>query len=225
MFLIDKYAYQNRIKNLPLKLKVLSYVVFLIMSFSGVLPLQLLVIFALAPLTCYLAKVPLKRYIKWYLHASIFIAISLVTFLISFSKNQDQFLYFLPMGMGYLGCTREALEQAFFILLRVYSSLVSTYYLTLTVPFAQLLQLFKRLSFPTILLEIIVLMYRFIFLVLYEFVLTRDSLDLKFSFYRKRASYQTWARLAHTVFLKILDDNEKINDALQLRYDGKGNGE
>ena len=211
MFAIDKYAYQNRLKNLPVAYKFVIYLLLLAVSFSGVRILQLGLIVLMAPLTCYVARLPWLRYLKWYLHASIFILISLLTFV----------LLALPLGQGYLGISQSSVQQTIFILLRIYSSLVSTYFFVLTVPFAQMLRLFKAMHVPRVLLDLIVLMYRFIFLVFYEFVTIRDTLDLKFSFYNKRKQHQAWGRLANTLFVKLLDDNQHLNEVLTLRFDAE----
>ena len=207
MFAIDKYAYQNRLKNLPVAYKFVIYLLLLAASFSGVRSLQLGLIILVAPLTCYVARLPWLRYLKWYLHASIFILISLLTFVLTYQNSQEQLLLALPLGQGYLGISQSSVQQTIFILLRIYSSLVSTYFFVLTVPFAQMLRL--------------VLMYRFIFLVFYEFVTIRDTLDLKFSFYNKRKQHQAWGRLANTLFVKLLDDNQHLNEVLTLRFDAE----
>ena len=219
MFSIDKYAYQNRWKELPVGWKFALYLLLLALSFSGIISLQLLLMGIIAPLTCYVARMPWGRYLKWYLHASIFIIISLLTFVLTYNHAPAQLWLAVPLGDGFLGISRSSIPQAVFILLRIYSSLVSTYFFALTVPFAQMLRLFKALHIPAVLLDLIVLMYRFIFLVLYEFVTIRDTLDLKFSFYDKRKNYQAWGRLANTLFAKLLDDNQRLNEVLALKFD------
>jgi cbiQ protein, putative len=221
LFAIDKYAYQNRLKNLPVAYKFVIYLLLLAVSFSGVRSLQLGLIVLVAPLTCYVARLPWLRYLKWYLHASIFILISLLTFVLTYQNSQEQLLLALPLGQGYLGISQSSVQQTIFILLRIYSSLVSTYFFVLTVPFAQMLRLFKAMHVPRVLLDLIVLMYRFIFLVFYEFVTIRDTLDLKFSFYNKRKQHQAWGRLANTLFVKLLDDNQHLNEVLTLRFDAE----
>ena len=209
MFAIDKYAYQNRLKNLPVAYKFVIYLLLLAVSFSGVRSLQLGLIVLVAPLTCYVARLPWLRYLKWYLHASIFILISLLTFVLTYQNSQEQLLLALPLGQGYLGISQSSVQQTIFILLRIYSSLVSTYFFV------------KAMHVPRVLLDLIVLMYRFIFLVFYEFVTIRDTLDLKFSFYNKRKQHQAWGRLANTLFVKLLDDNQHLNEVLTLRFDAE----
>lgn len=220
MFQIDQYAYQNRWKDVSVIHKFLIYLTCLVVSFSGISFLQILLILCVGLFTCYVAKITLRKYLKWYLHASIFIGISLLTFVVSYGYQETNFLFSFPLGQGYLGVNKESSFLSLFLLLRIYAGLVSTYFFILTVPFVQMLELFKKLRFPTFLLELIILMYRFIFLVMYEFMTIRDTLDLKFSFYNKKKAYQAWGRLANTLFLKLLDDNERLNEVLMLKFDG-----
>lgn len=219
MFQIDRYAYQNRWKDFPAIYKLLIYLTCLIVSFSGIASLQLLLIVGIGILTSYLVKISLKKYLKWHLHASIFIVISLLTFVVSYGDQKSNFLFSFSFGHGYVGFNKDTSYQALFLLLRIYACLVSTYFFVLTVPFVQMMALFKKLRLPLFLLELIVLMYRFIFLVMYEFITIHDTLDLKFSFYHKRKSYKAWGRLANTLFLKLLDDNERLNEVLMLKFD------
>ncbi|MGT2785035.1 CbiQ family ECF transporter T component [Streptococcus merionis] len=219
MFLIDKYAYQNRWKDVPVSYKGIFYLFSLVISFSGIIPLQGLLVVILIPLTCYVARMSITSYLKWYLHASVFIFISLLTFVVTYHQEKASLLLAFPFGNGYLGVSKAALPQATFILMRIYASLASTYFFTLTVPFVQMVQLFKKIHVPIVLLDIIILMYRFIFLVLYECLTIRDTLDLKFAFFYKRKSYKAWGMLASTLFTKLLDDNERLNEVLTLKFD------
>jgi len=115
LFAIDKYAYQNRLKNLPVAYKFVIYLLLLAASFSGVRSLQLGLIVLVAPLTCYVARLPWLRYLKWYLHASIFILISLLTFVLTYQNSQVQLLLALPLGQGYLGISQSSVQQTIFI--------------------------------------------------------------------------------------------------------------
>lgn len=219
MFLIDKYAYQNRWKDVAVSYKGIFYLCSLVVSFSGIAHLQGALLAIFIPLTCYVARMSVKRYLKWYLHASVFIFISLLTFVVTFHQEKSSFLVSFPLLNGYVGVSKETLPQAGFILLRIYAALASTYFFALTVPFSQMVQLFKKIHVPLVLLEIMILMYRFIFLVLYECLTIRDTLDLKFAFFYKRRSYKGWGMLANTLFIKLLDDNERLNEVLALKFD------
>ena len=196
MFVIDRYAYNNRWTDVPELNKFILFIILMVISFSGFLPLQILLIVIMIPLTCYIAKLPVLKYLSWF-----------------------QFLMAIPVGShGYLGVFHSSAKQVGPIVMRIYCYLISTYFMALTIPFNQMMKLCKRLHLPDILMELIVLMYRFIFLVLIEFLTIRDTLDLKFSFVNKKKSYLGWGRLANTLFVKLLADNQRLNDVLTLKF-------
>ena len=219
MFVIDRYAYNNRWTAVPVVHKFILYVLLMVISFSGFLPLQILLMVAMVPLTCYIAKVPVFKYLGWFRYPSVFILLSMATFVFSYGENSQQFLMAFPVGShGYFGIFQASAKQVLPIVMRIYCSLISTYFFAFTVPFNQMMKLFKRLHLPDILMELIVLMYRFIFLVLIEFLTIRDTLDLKFSFVNKKKTYLAWGRLANTLFVKLLADNQRLNDVLTLKF-------
>ena len=41
---------------------------------------------------------------------------------------------------------------------------------------------------------------------------------MKFSFVNKKKSYLGWGRLANTLFVKLLADNQRLNDVLTLKF-------
>ena len=58
MFVIDRYAYNNRWTDVPELNKFILFIILMVISFSGFLPLQILLIVIMIPLTCYIAKLP-----------------------------------------------------------------------------------------------------------------------------------------------------------------------
>ena len=90
MFVIDRYAYNNRWTAVPVVHKFVLYVLLMVISFSGFLPLQILLMVAMVPLTCYIAKVPVLKYLGWFRYPSIFILLSMATFVFSYGENSEQ---------------------------------------------------------------------------------------------------------------------------------------
>lgn len=104
MFVIDRYAYNNRWTDVPELNKFILFIILMVISFSGFLPLQILLIVIMIPLTCYIAKLPVLKYLSWFRYPSIFILLSMATFVISYGENSHQFLMAIPVGShGYLG--------------------------------------------------------------------------------------------------------------------------
>lgn len=220
MLVIDKYAYNNRILNIPPLKKFLFYLVLMSLSFSSGIRIQIMFILLLSPLICYVAHLKWKTYLKWLLLPLPFIIMSLITMMVSYTEfNSTNALLHVPFFNGYLVITQQGLEATERVFFRSYSCLTATYFFVLTVPFKQMLTLFKRLHLPKELLEIMVLMYRFIFIFLQEFIVMRDTLDLKFSFGSFRQSYKSMGLLASQLFTKLLIANRHMTEMLELRFD------
>ncbi|MCK4029038.1 cobalt ECF transporter T component CbiQ [Streptococcus iners] len=220
MLIIDQYAYQNRLVGLSPKVKLGIYLLLLGISFTGIPSLQWAIIVALFPVTCYLAKLHWKTYVKWLLLTLPFVFISLVTMAVSFQESPSKNLILaLPLWKGYAVITRASLDQTIAVFVRSYACLMSTYFFVLTVPFRQLIDLLRSFRIPNELLEVIVFMYRFIFMFLEEFLVMRDTLDLKFGFGTVKQSYQTMGLLASQLFTRLMRANRQINDMLEFRFD------
>lgn len=220
MLIIDQYAYQNRLVGLSPKVKLGIYLLLLGISFTGIPSLQWAIIVGLFPVTCYLAKLHWKTYAKWLLLTLPFVFISLVTMAVSFQESPSKNLILaLPLWKGYAVITRASLDQTIAVFVRSYACLMSTYFFVLTVPFRQLIDLLRSFRIPNELLEVIVFMYRFIFMFLEEFLVMRDTLDLKFGFGTVKQSYQTMGLLASQLFTRLMRANRQINDMLEFRFD------
>ncbi|HEP1813660.1 TPA: cobalt ECF transporter T component CbiQ [Streptococcus suis] len=220
MLIIDQYAYQNRLAGLSPKVKLGIYLLLLGISFTGIPSLQWAIIVGLFPVTCYLAKLHWKTYAKWLLLTLPFVFISLVTMAVSFQASPSQdVLLALPLWKGYAVISQASLVQTLEVFVRSYACLMSTYFFVLTVPFRQLIDLLRSFRIPNELLEVIVFMYRFIFMFLEEFLVMRDTLDLKFGFGTMKQSYQTMGLLASQLFTRLMRANRQINDMLEFRFD------
>ncbi len=86
------------------------------------------------PLTCYIAKLPVLKYLSWFRYPSIFILLSKATFVISYGENSHQFLMatIVVGSHGYLGVFHSSAKQVGPIM-RIYCSLISTYFMALTI--------------------------------------------------------------------------------------------
>lgn len=220
MLIIDQYAYQNRLVGLSPKVKLGIYLLLLGISFTGIPSLQWAIIVAVFPVTCYVARLHWKTYAKWLLLTLPFVLISLVTMAVSFQESPSKNLILaLPLWKGYAVITRASLDQTIAVFVRSYACLMSTYFFVLTVPFRQLIDLLRSFRIPNELLEVIVFMYRFIFMFLEEFLVMRDTLDLKFGFGTMKQSYQTMGLLASQLFTRLMRANRQINDMLEFRFD------
>ena len=74
--------------------------------------------------------------------------------------------YGMTFGQFYIYISRTGSMQAWEILTRSLASVSCLYFLMLTVPFTEILQTLRWLRFPVLLTDLLLLMYRFIFILL-----------------------------------------------------------
>lgn len=164
MLTIDKYAYQNRWIAFSPSAKALFYVAILILALTGPVLVQAILFLCMVPLTLYVVKIHFKQYLKWLLLPFSFLLFSLLSILISISKDPSSFLASISIGSFYLGISDVTITTATQVFFRSIACLAATYFFVLTVPVVQLTKVMKRIFIPKVLIELTILIYRFIFI-------------------------------------------------------------
>jgi len=163
MFNIDKIAYKNSFNTIH-PLEKLSFTFWnLAVIFLASWQVQLFIFIVLLLITVQVAKIPWRSYSQLLLIPMGFIILSLISIVISFSSGTDSFLTSFPIYSFNVGITSQGLLTAGLLFVRSLSAIAAMYFLILTTPFIDLLYVLERLRFPQILLELLTLIYRFIF--------------------------------------------------------------
>lgn len=85
----------------------------------------------------------------------------------------------------------------------------------------QLIVVFNKLRIPSVIIEMIILIYRFanIFLDVYKDM--QMAIELKFGFRGLKNSYRSVALLVSLLFLKMMDSYDELNTSLEVKlYNG-----
>ena len=164
MLLIDKYAYTNRLtKSNPFIKFVIVVMALSIATITKSNYINLFILALMIFLTIIVAKIPFDKYLKLLFIPSTFLLLSILTILISISKV-DVYIWSIRLFNNYIGITSGSIEQSILLTTRVYAAISSTFFLGLTTPLNMLIKVFKRLHIPNSIIELIVLIYRFIFI-------------------------------------------------------------
>ncbi|NER35808.1 MAG: cobalt ECF transporter T component CbiQ [Oscillatoria sp. SIO1A7] len=177
---IDTLAYTNRLRTLPPEQKLLFGLGILAIAALSNSPVHVIIIFWMAVWIVGYARIPAPVYLKLLGLASLFLIISwpaLVVNIVSPERIElikaDR-LSGLSLGWWHFYVSRSACIQATVISLRSLASISCLLFILCTVPFTQILQALRRLGIPAILTELLLLMYRFVFILLN----TADRLQL-----------------------------------------------
>ncbi|TJX13532.1 cobalt ECF transporter T component CbiQ [Tissierella creatinini] len=222
MLIIDKYAYTNKLADSNPFNKFIIVVISLgITTIINNIYINLMIFAFMIFLTTIAAGIPFDKYIKILSIPMSFLIISIITILISISKT-DIFLWEINVFDYFVGITRVSVDESILLLTRVLASITSTFFLGLTTPLNNLIRVFKRLHLPNSIIELIVLIYRFIFIFLGE---ARDiylTQEMKFGYTDFKNSLKSTALLVRSLFLKILLDYKDMVIVLECKlYDGE----
>ena len=169
---IDTLAYTNRLRWLAPEQKLLFAIALLIIAAFTHPLVQVLIAVWMSTWTIIYARIPSKIYFKLVYVASFFWLTSLPALIINgvnisqLHLVQNDSVIGLYIGSYYLYISVHGLQQGLTILTRAIASLSCLYFIMLTIPFTELLQVLRRVGFPVLLTDLLLLMYRFIFVLL-----------------------------------------------------------
>jgi cobalt/nickel transport system permease protein len=141
---------------------------------------------------------------------------------LSISLRPSGQLWQWSFGPLWLSTSPEALQQMLVILTRVIGSASALNFLALTTPMVDMVALLRRLRLPETLIDVMVIMYRFIFVLL-------DTLERMLTAQRSRLGYQTgyWRSMQNMgqvgarLFINAMQRSQRLETALLARgYNG-----
>ncbi len=222
MLIIDKYAYQSRWRSVsPARKGGLLLVLLLACALpSNALHWGLFVMIAI--LTCRVSYIAPGQYLRWLAIPLSFLLLSIATILLSAAHQQADFLVSVPLGSIYIGVHPQSLAMAHATLARCLATLASTLFFVLTTPFDQILILLRRLRLPAVLIEQVLLIYRFIFIFIEESHAIYCAQTLRFGYANRRVWLKSLGNLASMLFARVIERHEQMQATLAVKlYQGE----
>ena len=223
MILIDKYAYTNNLSKLNPGIKVSIGMIFLVTS---MLINNIFILFGIALMMSlaivYIAKIDLNNYLKLLKIPLYFLILGVIANLINISFDTGVLIYSLKVFGIYIGISNKSLITSIYILFRSISCLTCVYFFVLTTPFNQLLFLLKSLHIGDTIIELTMLVYRFIFIFLEEVIDIKKSQELRFGYIDLKTSYKSIGLLGNLLYRRLMKRYEDMSISLDMKlYDGK----
>lgn len=223
MLEIDKCAYLNNLKDAhPLIKAAITFIGIMASMLSHNIKIHILIMIFMTISIVFIAKIDIKLYIKCLKIPIVFLIMGIGLNLINISFENKDYIYNIKILGLYIGTTEFAIQSSINILSRAISCIISIYFFILTTPFNQLIIVLKKLHIPHTLIELMILIYRFIFIFIEEVEEIYKSQQLKFGYTNLRTSYNSTALLIKTLFFKMMKRYEDMSVSLDIKlYDGK----
>lgn len=213
---IDSYAYSNRLRKLDPAYKAgFSSLVLLACLFIDRPLILLLILLGLVALSILGAGLPPAFVLKLLTAEGGFLAAGVLSVAISISTIPQPGGW--QLGLVWIHLSPASLNLALVLLGRALAGAAAMNFLALTTPLADLIELLRRLRTPELLIDLMTLIYRFVF------TLT-DCLDrmilaqkVRLGFGNWRNSLQSAAQIAANLFIETFRRSRQLELALGSR--------
>ncbi|MFN8455919.1 MAG: cobalt ECF transporter T component CbiQ [Anaerolineae bacterium] len=225
MHLIDQHAHHNRIRSLDPAYKVgLALTVLLLCLVFSKPVVGLLAVGWMYLLAVRWAGLSWRTFGRVVLAEGTFMLLTTIGVVLSVSLTDPTNIapWALRVGPLWLSSSPASLYQGIMLVTRALGAASAMNFLALTTPLIDMLELFRRWHLPSILVDIMVIIYRFIFVLL-------DSLNTMYVAQDSRLGYQTsyWramnsaALLSSRLFIDAFQRSRRLQIALESRgYEG-----
>ncbi|WP_353930852.1 cobalt ECF transporter T component CbiQ [Okeanomitos corallinicola TIOX110] len=188
---LDTLAYTNQLRGLPPEHKIIFALTTLTISLFTHPLVQICTALWIGIWILIYARIPAGIYLRLLLFTLIFCLTSLPALMINgvsianLQTAQLDSLYGFNFGNFYIYISYSGSIQAWEILTRALASVSCLYFLMFTVPFTEILQTLRDWKFPVLLTDLLLLMYRFIFILL-------KTADELWTAQNSRGGYRNW---------------------------------
>ncbi|MCL5982613.1 MAG: cobalt ECF transporter T component CbiQ [Firmicutes bacterium] len=167
MLYIDQFVYKNRMRHShPLEKVIFAFATILLSVVTDKIAVHLAVMTVMLSLLVFKAGIPANVVGKLLLGPGGFLLAGVLVLAVTVHVSAAGMLVALPLGNLYLGVTVASLALAASTLFRSLSAVSALYFLILTTPMTDLLYVLQLLRLPAIVIELGMLVYRFIFVFL-----------------------------------------------------------
>jgi cobalt/nickel transport system permease protein len=146
-----------------------------------------------------------------------FLILGVVTIAFVITQEKTFVLYGISIGSYIIGISGEGLRQAGIIFFRAYASVACLYFLALTTPMVDIIWVLKKMKISPILTELMMIIYRFVFVLLETASLMYISQDCRLGYASYKKSYISLGKLVSNLFLKAFYRAKELFVALTTR--------
>lgn len=220
-FSIDYCAYNSAIRswNTECKLLFALAAVITVIASENILAALYTFIF-MGIVNIYIAKLSIKEYLYAIKIPALFILAGSIAVGIGFSK-EVQGICCLDIGFVYLYVTKESLKEMSNVVLKAFGAVSAMYVVTLSTPAGEVVTSLKKLHFPGIFIELMYLVYRYIFVLFDEVHKMRNAGMARLGYSSFTVSCKSFSMMLGNLLIVSMRNSRIYYDAMESRcYNG-----
>ena len=225
MLYIDKYAYCNRLTNTnPFEKFLFVMATMIICLWANSIIISMLIILLMIGVAVFKGGIPLSFYLKLMLIPFFFLITGITTIAVNTINDYDKMLWGFKVYSLTMGVTAKSLEIAARLFIKALGTVSCLYFLSLTTPMIEIISVLKKLKCPVLFLELMSLVYRFIFILLETADKIVTSQSSRLGYYGFKNGFHSMGQLVSTLFIRSYKRSQDLYTALEARcYNGELN--
>lgn len=222
MITIDKLCYHSRLRYENAGEKFAFAVITLcICVMSRSIAVACIVMAVTGMLTVAKGGLPVLRYLKFLSLPMTFLLLSTLAIIFQVRQSPSDLLA-LPVGGWYLTVGSSSLLYALQLILTALAAVSCLYFLSFTTPMPDILEVLRKLRCPGLLIELMLLIYRFIFVLLDTAQAISISQNCRLGNKDYRTSLKSFGMLGSVLMLRAVSRSNRLYEAMEARcYDGR----
>lgn len=214
----DRYAYQSKLRRMdPVAKLVLSFAAVMVCLFCGGIATGLGTLLVMGALTTLWGGLRPRTFLKFLRIPLAFLLIGCLTIIVEGHPAGTAVLLGIPVGNSVWGITAESLYRGVCIVAKSMGTIASVYFLALDTPMTDLTLAMRRLHVPQLIIELMDLIYRFIFVLSDTANQIRTAQDSRLGYTGFRRSIHSMGALVSMVFLRAWHKGDQIFSSLESR--------
>lgn len=221
MITIDKLCYHSKLRYVNAGEKfAFTIITLLLCIISRSIVIACIVLTATGILTVYKGGVPLFRYIHFMTVPLAFLILSTLAIMFNISRTPLD-LFAIPIGNWYLTSSRDSFRYSLQLILTALSSVSCLYFLSFSTPMPDILNVLGSIHCPKLLIELMLLIYRFIFVLMSVASAITTSQQSRLGNKDYKTSLKSFSGMASVLFIRSFKRANALYDAMESRcYDG-----
>ncbi len=221
MITIDRLSYNSRLRYVHTGEKAaFSMIPLVLCVVSRSVLLAVVVFFVMGILTVRKGGIPLFDYLKLLTVPLVFLIINGLILGISIRQTPLE-LFAFPVGTWYLTAGKETVSYAVRVFLTAMGAVSCMYFLSCNTTMTDLLSFLRKVKCPFLIMELMLLIYRFIFVLLdcaHSITLSQHS---RLGYRDYKTSLRSFGMLVSALFVRSIKRSNALFDAMESRaYDG-----
>lgn len=219
----DTYAYASRLKTIdPMQKFIVAFLTLGVCLWADQLFVSIAVIVFMSGVAIFFGGAPLSVWLKLMIIPMSFLMIGIFTIAVNISRDVYSFLWAYSIAGYWVGISENGIREGVNLFFRVLGSVSCLYFLSLSTPMVDLLSVLRRLRLPKLMVEMMGLIYRFIFVLLETAGTMLTAQNSRLGYVNLKTGYRSMGSLVSVLFIRAYKRSNELYTSLEARgYDGE----